>query len=171
MKMKTFIAVAAIALITACGSPYRATDTTFIVPDATQRAFAAQYPYGTNVVWSTYDPNVIILNDWELTEWPAMDAGDYAVRFDMDNENYYAWYDSDGNWIGSAYVVKDYNNLPSVVRTMLNNQYPAYTISSVNREFAKGRVAYEILLKKDNNKVVMLVDNNGNIIKAKIKTE
>src|SRR5258705_13403062 len=111
------------------------------------RSFITQYPNSTNVVWSNYDPNVVILNDWELAGWQIADQSDYAVRFNMDGQDYYAWYDSDGNWIGTAYVVRDYTRLPVTVNTYVHNMYPSYTINSVNREYYGTTSAYEVVLK------------------------
>lgn len=171
MKIRNFLAVAAIILFAACETPYRATDVSgnVAINSGTEKAFYDQYPNATNVVWASYDPNVVILNDWELAEYGVLDASDYAVTFDMDNERYYAWYDSDGNWVGSAYVVKDYATLPSAVHATLNAQFPSYSIKSANREYKKDRVCYEVVLKKDDSKVVLLVDNDGNILKQKSK--
>ncbi|HEU4633510.1 MAG TPA: PepSY-like domain-containing protein, partial [Flavisolibacter sp.] len=99
-----------------------------------------------------------------------LDDNDYVVRFDMDNENYYAWYDSDGNWIGSAYAVNDQSTLPSAVSNLLTTQYSGYTIEKVQKEMWKDRMAYEIKLKNENDsKVKLLVDGNGNILKEKNK--
>jgi hypothetical protein len=171
MKLKTFLAVAAIVIFTACGTPYRATDVSgVVVSDDLQRSFNDQYPTATAIVWDHYNPNVVVLNDWELSEFPVMDESDYVVSFDMDGEKYYAWYESDGTLIGTAYVVNDYTKLPSVVNATLTTQFPAYRITNVNREFRKDRIAYEIVLKNDDTKVVVLVDNEGNIIKQKSKT-
>jgi uncharacterized membrane protein YkoI len=143
--------------------------TTVTVPATIQTAFTTQYPTATNVVWSNYDTMVVAPIDWELAGWTDLDAEDYLVRFDMDNENYYAWYDSDGNWIGSAYVLKDHTKLPAAVSTTVTNKYAGYSITDINREFQKDRVAYEIEMKKDNSKVKLLVDADGNIIKEKMK--
>jgi len=181
MKLRTFIVAAAgVAVFASCSSPYKATDTsgtsttttttTVVVPAGTQTAFKTQYPNSTNVVWSRYDPVVVVPVDWELTGWAPMDTSDYLVRFDLDNENYYAWYDSDGNWVGSAYVVKDHSALPAAVNTAITNKYAGYTIESINREFQKDKVAYEIEMKKDNSRVKLLVDGDGNVIKEKIKS-
>ncbi len=177
MKFRNLIAVAAIAGLAACSSPYKATDTsttgtttTVTVPATIQTSFTTQYPTAANVVWSKYDAAVTVPIDWEMAGWTTMDENDYLVRFDMDNENYYAWYDSDGNWIGSVYVVKDHSGLPAPVTTAINNKYAGYTITNVNREFQKDRMAYEIEMKKDDQKVKMLVDADGNIIKEKVKT-
>ena len=161
--------MAVIALFTACSSTYRATDSGVIISSDATKAFDLQYPTATNVVWSSYDPNVVILNDWELAGWTVIDADDYVVQFDMDNEKYHAWYDSNGEWIGSAIVVNDYTTLPTMVRDAINTKYPGYTISSVNKEFHKDRVAYEVVLRDGDTRQVALIDLNGIVIKSKMK--
>ncbi|HLG41487.1 MAG TPA: PepSY-like domain-containing protein [Chitinophagaceae bacterium] len=173
MKLKTFLIAAAVVLFAACDTPYQATDasTAVVVPDATRTAFSDQYPNATNIVWANYDPAVEPMIDWELSEWAAMDAGDYLVSFNMDNEMYYAWYDSDGNWVGTAYIVSDYTKLPSAVNTTVTTKFTDYSITRVHREFHKDRVAYEIVLTRssDQSIVKLLVDNDGNIIRQKPK--
>lgn len=172
MKWKIFLLAAVTGLLAACGDPYMASDTgTVRVTRATARAFTYQYPNSTNEVWSYYSPNVVILNDWELAGWSPMDESDYVVRFNMDGEDYYAWYDSEGNWIGTAYVVRDYTRLPVAINTSLHNLYPTYTITTVNREFHNSGTYYEVTMKNDKNKVVLLVDDNGNVVRQKIKTD
>jgi uncharacterized membrane protein YkoI len=172
MKFKTLILVAGIAVLASCGGTYKATDQPagVNVSATTQAAFTTQYPTATNVVWSGYD-QVPVPIDWELAEWGAMDANDYVVRFDMDNEKYYAWYDSDGNWIGTAYVVSDYKTLPEAVSNTINTQFSGYSITGVNREFQKDKMAYEIELEKEGNKAKLLIDGSGTIIKQKEKTK
>ena len=169
MKLKIFIAVAVIGLFTACSSTYRATDTGVVISTDASKAFDLQYPTATNVVWSSYDPNVVILNDWDLAGWTVIDADDYVVQFDMDNEKYYAWYDTNGEWIGTAYVVNDFTTLPGMVRSTIDTKYPGYTISKVNKEFHKDRIAYEIVLKDGDTKQVLLMDLNGIVLKSKMK--
>jgi hypothetical protein len=180
MKFTNLLAVAAIAAVASCKPSYKATDTTtgntdttgtttITVNPATQTAFITQYPNASNVVWSNYDVAVTSPIDWDMAGWNTMDTDDYLVRFDMDNENYYAWYDSDGNWIGSAYAMKDHTQLPPAVTTIINDKYAGYTIDNVNREFQKDRMAYEIEMKKEDSKVKLLVDSDGNILKEKVK--
>jgi hypothetical protein len=172
MKLRTLILAASVITLASCYEPQKtASDVTVVTaPDGTRTAFVTQYPNATNVVWSSYSDGTMIPIDWDLTGWTALDNKDYLVRFDMDNEPYYAWYDSDGNWIGTAYVMSDYKGLPSAVNTTITTQYPAYTITGVNREFQKDRMAYEVELKNGNTKTKLLVDGNGNIIKSKTKT-
>ncbi|HET9434276.1 MAG TPA: hypothetical protein VFO37_11000 [Chitinophagaceae bacterium] len=169
MKLKTFLAVAVIAIFTACSSTYRATDTGVVISSDATRAFDLQYPNATNVVWSSYDPDVVILNDWDMTGWTVLDGDDYVVQFDIDNERHYAWYDNSGEWIGSAIVVNDYNTLPNMVRDAIRTKYPGYSISSVNKEFHKDRIAYEVVLRDGDTKQVALIDLNGIVLKSKVK--
>jgi uncharacterized membrane protein YkoI len=171
MKLRDFLVIGAIAGLAACSEPYRATNsTTVVAPDGTVTAFNNQYPNTSNVVWTRYDAAVVPI-DWELAGWSAMDNNDYLVRFDMDNENYYAWYDDQGNWIGTAYVVKDVKTIPDPVSKAVYDKYPGYTITTVNREFQKDRMLYEIQAKSaDNTKIKLLVDGNGNIVKEKMKS-
>jgi uncharacterized membrane protein YkoI len=171
MKLRDFLVIGAITGFAACSEPYKATDTSVVVaPDGTVTSFNNQYPNASNVVWTRYDAAVVPI-DWELAGWSAMDNNDYLVRFDMDNENYYAWYDDSGNWVGTAYVVKDVKSLPEAVSKAVYDKYSGYTISTVNREFQKDRMVYEIEAKNANNsRVKLLVDGNGNIIKEKVKS-
>ncbi len=183
MKLTNSLVVAAMIAFAACNPSYKATDTntggtdstgatgtaTITVNPATQTAFTTQYPNATNVVWTNYDATLTRPIDWDMAGWNTLDNDDYLVRFDMDNENYYAWYDSDGNWIGSSYVVKDHTQLPQAVTTAINNKYSGYTIDNVNREFQKDRMAYEVEMKKDDSKVKLLIDSDGNILKEKVK--
>lgn len=172
MKLTTLLLAAGIVMLVSCGRPaYQATDQSIgiTVPVEAQTAFLAEYPTATNVIWANYDGQVALPMDWEFSEWPAMDATDYVVRFNMDNDVYYAWYDADGTWIGTAYAVSDHSSLPVAVTNTLNTQFSDYSISSVNREFRKDRVAYEVEMKNETSKVKLLVDGNGTIIKQKTK--
>lgn len=172
MKLKIMSLVTAMVLLLSCGTTTQTSTSSnpaYDVPATIQTSFTTQYPTATNVVWSGYDVAMVPI-DWELTDWATLDNNDYVVRFDMDNENYYAWYDSDGNWVGSAYVVNDQSTLPSAVSNLLTKKYSGYTIEKVQKEMWKDRMAYEIKLKNaDDSKVKVLVDGSGNILKEKNK--
>jgi len=173
MKLKILMLAAGMAVLASCGPSYKVTNRATVgvdVPASIQTSFTTQYPSVTNIVWSTYDASTLPI-DWEMAGWPAMDQGDYVVSFNVSNDRYYAWYDSDGNWIGTAYVISDYKSLPAAINTMINDKYPGYTITMVNREMQKDRVAYEIQLKNGDSKAKLLVDENGNIIKQKTVTK
>lgn len=172
MKLKILAAVASLGILFSCSEPYRATDQPLgvTVPENTRVIFNAQYPTASNVVWSQYD-QVVVPIDWELSGWQPMDAGDYVVQFDMDNQKYYAWYDADGYWVGTAYAVTDHNMLPLAVSNTLNTELPGYSIKSVNRELYKDKMAYEIELENSTGKAKLVIDDQGNILKKKTKTD
>lgn len=172
MKLKILIlaAVVATAGLVSCGGGYRATDSSTVsveVPVGTERAFLDQYPGATNVVWLRYD-QVPAPIDWELAEWTPMGERDYVVRFNLNNEDYYGWYDADGNWIGTAYVVTDYKTLPASISATINSQFPGYAITSAHKEFRKDKMLYEVVLKNSSDsRVKLLVDSNGTIVRQK----
>ena len=91
------------------------------VPAGTQTAFTTQYPGATNAVWASYDSLAAVPIDLRMAGWKSMDAEDRMVKFDLENENYYAWYDSDGNWVGSAYKMEDFTKLPAAVNAAVKN--------------------------------------------------
>lgn len=176
MKEKILSLAALSIVLLSCGSPQPATSTTTTaheahatVPAGINTTFMAQYPTATNVVWSPYD-QVTIPIDWEFSGWTAMDAGDYVARFDMDGQKYYAWYDAAGDWIGTAVALSDPSALPQAVKDLLSTKYSGYSVVSVQREIEKSRTAYEIKLKKtDDDKIKLLVDENGAVLKEKLK--
>ena len=173
MKLKILMLAASIALLASCGPSYRVTDTSTVgidVPVVVKKTFTTAYPTATNVVWSAYDASTLPI-DWDLTGWPAMDQSDYVVVFNMNNDKYYAYYDANGDWIGTAYAVTDYKSLPSGINTIISDKYPGYTITNVDRVMQKDRMAYEIQMKNGNSKSKLLVDENGNIIKQKTVTK
>ena len=146
------------------------------VPEGTQSAFTTQYPAATNVEWTNYESLEAAPTDWKMPGWTTMDAKNHVVRFDLKNENYYAWYDSEGKWVGSSYTMKDPTKLPATLKTTIKTKYPGYSITSVNRKLQKDKKGYEVELdKEDGSKLKLLVNAEGRILKVikvvKEKTE
>ena len=170
MKLRILIALAAVAIFASCSTTYRATDTGMVIATDAQRAFDLQYPTSTNIIWTSYDPNVVV-NDWEFAEWEILDDGDYAVQFDMEDGRYYAWYDQSGNWVGTVHVINDFNMLPAYVTNAISTKYPAYVITGVHHELQKNKANYEVVIKNSEGKMMLLMDENGNILKSKQKSD
>jgi putative PepSY-like beta-lactamase-inhibitor len=169
MKLKILVLLAGLALMVSCGPSYKVTTSNGIqVPAGTVTVFTTQYPTASNVVWSAYDVNAVPI-DWELTGWPELTTDDYVVRFNMDNSDYYAWYDNTGAWIGTAMIINDYKSLPASINTMLSRDYSGYSITSVKKEMKKDNMAYELQMTNGTSKIKLLVDQNGNVIKKKEK--
>lgn len=177
MKGKILSLAALSIVLLSCGSQQTTTSTTSTtahealatVPSGIQTSFIAQYPNAKNVVWAPFE-QVTVPIDLEMSGWNTIDAGDYVARFDMDGLKYYAWYDANGEWIGTAYSVSDVSALPQAVRNVLNTKYSSYSVVSIQREEEKDQKAYEIKLKRtDDDKIKLLIDENGAILKEKLK--
>jgi hypothetical protein len=87
----------------------------------------------------------------------------------MGSDKMYAWYDENGNWVGTAYMMTNNSMLPSAVNTTLNNSFSGYQIESVEREMWKDRTAYELKIKNGDSRKKVLIDANGTILKQKDK--
>ena len=171
MKLKFLILAAGVVAMVSCSPSYRVTDKSSVgvtVPSSVQTSFHSQYPEASSVTWGNYDEANLPI-DWELSGWPSLDQTAYMATFTMDNNRYYAWYDANGNWVGSTYSMTDYKSLPSPISTVINDKFPGYTITAVNTEMQKNGTAYEIQLKNGDSKAKVLIDENGNIIKQKTK--
>jgi hypothetical protein len=136
------------------------------VAPATRTSFETKYPGATDVTWTYYDQPYTNI-DWELAGWPALDQQDYMVTYDWNGSDYYAWYDQDGNWIGTTSVVTDYSNLPGPVSNTLKNEFNGYSVVSADREHDKNREAYELELEKGSEKLRALIAADGTVIKKK----
>jgi len=140
------------------------TKTTVEVPATTRTSFETKYPGASNVSWAHYETDVPI--DWTWIGWPAMDDSDYVATFNMDNSNYWVWYDETGNWIGTVTEVNT-SGLPNSVNNTIKAQYPNFTIVSAKKENDKNRTAYEVKLENGSDKATLLIDENGKILKKK----
>lgn len=173
MKINLMGLVLGLTLFCSCGpTTYTSTsdNAAYAVPTVVQTSFNTQYPGATSVVWSPYDVTLVPI-DWELSGWTTLDTDDYAVSYNYDGQKYISWFDSDGTWIGSSYVITDYKSLPANLHTIISQKYPGYTIDKVDKEMWKDQVAYEVKLKNGETKVKLLVDANGNVIREKTKND
>jgi len=173
MKLKILSLVAAAGLFLAsCGTTYNTTSDNAAynvnVPTNIRSSFAIAYPDATAVVWNAYDMNNVPI-DWELAGWNTLGSDAYAVTFNMGNDQYYGWYDANGNLIGTATVVTDYTKVPYVVTNTLHDKYTGYTIDWIGREIVGSKTNYEVKLSQGDTKIKLLVDSNGNVIREKVK--
>lgn len=145
------------------------TTTTVNVPAGAKTVFETKYPQASNVRWEYNRPDLSTI-EWDWTGWTLVDTADYTARFTWNGSDYIAWYDDQGNWIGTVDVVSDHSSLPAAVNNSIKSQYNGYTITSVNRENDKDRTAYEVSLDKAGDKVKLLIDENGKVLKKKTVT-
>ena len=173
MKIKILMLAAGMAVLASCGPSYRVTEGSTVgidVPAGVKTTFVSAYPTASDVVWVMYDASTVPV-DLELTGWPDMDRSDYVATFYMNGDKYYAYYDPNGDWIGTAYAITDFTALPTPINTMITSKYAGYTITHVDRVMQKDRIAYEVQLKNGNSKSKIFVDENGKIIKEKTVTK
>ncbi|HEY6954038.1 MAG TPA: PepSY-like domain-containing protein [Flavisolibacter sp.] len=141
----------------------------FMVPSNIQTSFSTQYPDATAVTWAPYDVTVVPI-DWDLTDWAVLSPQDYSVTYTMNGKKYYSWYSANGNWIGTTYDISDYNNgLPAAVNQTIASKYSGYTIDKANQVTWNDQTAYDLKLKNGDNKMKVLIDTNGNVLKQKDK--
>mgnify|MGYP001770786101 FL=1 len=133
-------------------------------PEKVKTSFQSKYASASNVRWSKYQNDVPI--EWDWVGWPRLSESDYAVRFTMNGSDYWAWYDASGNWIGTVSTAGG-SSLPAAVNKTLQSQYGKYTVTSVQKENDKDRTAYEIQMENGSDKLKLLVDENGKIMKKK----
>lgn len=138
------------------------------VPMNIRSSFATSYPDASSIVWNRYDASTAPI-DWELSGWNALSSNDYAVSFMQGNTQYYAYYDAQGNPVGTVYVLTDQGRLPNAVNLMLQDRYKGYTIDKIQTESRNNQLVYEIKMTQGDSKVKLLVDPAGNIIKEKLK--
>jgi hypothetical protein len=139
------------------------------VPGPGRSHFEAKYPQASQVVWSRYRAEEPLSYEWDWYGWPTLDTNDYAVRFNMNDNPYWVWYDETGNWIGSLETVP-VSGVPEAVNKTLKSEFSGYTVQSVKRENDKNRVAYEIELDKGDDKLKLLVDETGKVMKKKSRS-
>ena len=139
--------------------------TTVVIPEPVKMSFEKKYPNVSNVTWTRYEP--VSTFDWEWAGWPSMDTADYMVKYNLDNTDYWSWYDKDNNWVGTVSPVTDFTGLPAKINNSIQSNFPGYTIVSVDKENDKNRTAYEVELTKDGDKMKALIDENGAVLKKK----
>lgn len=169
MKQHIFYLAAALLLLASCGTTYNSTGTypAYNVPAEVKSSFTTQYPDATAVTWTPPD-QVPFDVDKAFVDWPVAD-NEYVVQFHMDNTDYYAWYNANGTWMGTATAVTNYSAMPSAVNSVISNDYLGYTITSVTRAYRADVAVYAIDLKRGNATAKLLVDANGNVLKREEK--
>jgi len=182
MKLKSWMLTAAVAALAACGNAgsdknnttdsasttetnTMSTKTSIEVPAATRTSFEMKYPKAADVNWSHYETMTVPI-EWEWTGWPAMDTSDYVASFNVDGSDYWVWYDDEGDWVGTVTEISN-TGLPAAVNNVIQSKYAGYSVVSADKENDKNRTAYELKMENGKDKIKLLVDENGNVLKKK----
>ncbi len=135
-----------------------------------QTKFVEKYPTASNVQWVRYRDAPVTDNDWDITDWYTVDTMDYAARYVVDNKEYWSYFTPKGEWI-STYSDIQSSEVPAALNKTLLNQFPEYKITFVNKENYKNKTAYKVKLENGDNKMKVVMDENGNIMKQKGKED
>ncbi|RFM28038.1 hypothetical protein [Deminuibacter soli] len=127
------------------------TTAVFAAADGNAKAgvrFKAEYPAATNVNWRTTDDYI-------------------SAEFYVNNEKFNAYYDSNGDKIGSSHKVT-LDQLPAPGLEQLSSRYKGYTPTEIiEYTHSNNKVSYFLALDKKGVKIVvqMLPDGTVNFFK------
>ncbi len=187
-QMTAFVMVLG-ALALSCNNPDEKTaekkDTLLVAPTTVEKtttiktvevtpkiktSFTEKYPKAADVQWTSYEDMQPLRYDidWELAGWPQPDTSYYTAYYIIDTIPYWSWYNKEGDWVATVTPVNT-SGLPDAVNNVLQSQFAGYTIVSATKENDKNRAAYEIKMEKGEDKMKLLIDEKGNIMKKKGK--
>ncbi|MGG9971982.1 PepSY-like domain-containing protein [Ferruginibacter sp. SUN002] len=131
-----------------------------------QTKFIERYPAASDVQWVRYQDVPVTDADWNLMDWASLDTTDYAAKYVIDKKDYWSWYTPQGEWISTVSTIES-TEVPAAVNKTLQSQFPGYTITFVNKENYKNKTAYKVKLEKGDDKMKVVMDENGSIMKQK----
>lgn len=113
---------------------------------AYETAFAAKYPSAKKVKWNVDS------------------HGYHEAEFELDDEDYRADFDEDGNWRETEQSMK-YGDLPEAVKKTIKEQYDKDDIEEVEMvDSATKGIFYDVELKDDGKKWDVEISPDGKII-------
>ncbi len=136
------------------------------VAPVVQTKFIERYPNASDVQWVRYQDVPVMDNDWNLSDWATADTMDYAAKYTIDKTSYWSWYTPQGDWISTVADIQT-SELPDAVNNTLKSQFSDYVITFVNKENYKSETAYKIKMEKGDDKMKVVIDENGKIMKQK----
>lgn len=140
----------------------RKTITVQELPAPVSKTYQAKYAKVQNPVWYVYTP---VAEDY-------MDENNYYVVTVPDKSgDYYVWYNEKGDFVKEVRSMKKDSRLPDAVNKTINEQYPGYTIESIDKENDKDMDMYEIKMVNGDQKAKLKILPDGTIFKRKEKTK
>jgi len=116
------------------------------VPEKVKTAFTQKFPEATDAEWDKEKD----------TEWEA--------EFKMSGKEYSANFSTDGQWLETEYEIT-VREIPANIKTNIDSSFTGYTIKKAElSEKTTGKV-YEIKVEKAENKVELVYDSNGTLVK------
>ncbi len=134
------------------------------VPTPVQTSFTTKNAKAEKVSWKRYtatadedDDRLIPNNDY------------YYVVYYNEGADYRTWYDTTGTIVKTSMKVAGPKELPAAVNKVINEQFPGYTVSEIDKENDKNIDVYELELNKGEQKSKIKITPDGNIVKRKDK--
>ncbi len=140
---------------------------TAMVPTTVRSSFTTKYSDANNTRWSRYKPEDDGYRDTYQEE--QLDTSVFQVDYRYKDNDYRAWYDTQGQWIGTMYYIP-VEQVPTDVKSAVEKAYSGYNIVKVGEEEYKGGKKYDIKLEKGDEKIKIHVTSSGEILKYKEKS-
>ena len=139
---------------------------TIEVAPVVQTKFIEKYPTASNVQWMRYEDVPATEREWTLSDWATYDTMNYAARYTIDSTSYWSWYTPQGDWVSTESTIQS-SDVPAAVNKTLQSQFADYAITFVNKENYKNKTAYKIKMENGDDKMKVVIDEEGKIMKQK----
>jgi hypothetical protein len=104
----------------------------------------------------------------QKVKWGKENAIEWEAGFKLDNKEYTANFNTDGNWIETEYKIGE-KEIPAAVTKTLEKEFPEYKlVESEISETVKGKL-YEFGIKTGSGKMEVAVNSDGTLIKKESK--
>jgi len=121
------------------------------IPAAVVSAFKAKYPAAAKIKWEKE-------NDSE-----------FEAEFMLNKAEMSANFDATGKWIETETEIET-ANLPTAIQDVVSKDFAGYKIKEASKvENANSTTTYEVEVKKDKEKIELLLSADGQILKKEIK--
>lgn len=153
--MKTVITLFAAILIfsfSLSGQAGKETKESKDAPAAVKAEFSKKFPKATKV------------------EWGKENGKEWEAEFKLDGKEYSANFDNTGKWIETEYEI-GVKDLPAVVKTTLDKESTGYKIEESLVTETSDLKAYEFVIEKGKDKLEIVIDQNGKMIKKEVVKE
>ncbi|MES2678631.1 MAG: PepSY-like domain-containing protein [Bacteroidota bacterium] len=99
-----------------------------------------------------------------VKSWEKENNGHYEAEFKINKKETSATFNADGTLLETEHEIS-VNALPKMVLDIIHKDYPGYKISEVSQiTLPSGAQTFETEVKKDNEKLDLIFDSNGNFL-------